>query len=191
MRSSIIAALAVCGAVSVACKKSGPDLALGPPSTFRVTTVNDVWNIGIDLEIRLPAGYESHGSSPFTRDWYRGRDLQIEVTTDPKHQETVEAPCGPPQNAFDWPNTVGAQSGTPDDLTTVCESRDGKELKRVWVVRRLTSIDAIIQCEVSAGVRLASTEERAAQLAICGSLRVLGRSEWSPADWLPPGSKSW
>ena len=102
---------------------------------------------------------------------------------------TLETPCGEPRNAFGWTNTAATHSGGLDDRTTVCESRDGKELKRVWVVRLIKSIDTTIQCEAHTGTRLASTAERAAQLAICGSLRVLGRSTWTPADYMEKDTK--
>lgn len=189
MRSNVVAVL-VCGvAVGAGCKQPGPDLALGPPATFRLAQFRDRLNIGIDLEIRLPAGYESDASQ-FRRAWHRGRDIVIDVTTNPEEQVKLETPCGVSQDDFGRTNSVAARTGNPDDLTIVCEYRDNKELKSVRVVRLIRSIDTVIQCKAAAVVRLVSTEERAAQLAICGSLRVLGRSTWTPADYLPPGSES-
>lgn len=189
MRNSLVTALIFGVVVCAGCKQPGPDLALGPPTTFRLALFHDHFDIGIDLEIRVPAGYASFGSSPFSRSWDRRRAIGIDVTTHPERQATFDEPCGKPQPQHGWSNRIAARTGSPGDMSVVCESRIGNEISGEHVVRLVTSIDTVIQCHAYANARPLSADEKAAALAICGSLRVLGRSTWTRADYLEKDTK--
>jgi len=182
MRSSSSALLV--SIATMACGCGGRDLSLapGPPATFRLARVHDGWNIGIDLELRVPKGYEG-SSMPFSRAWFRGNDPWIAVTTDPREQATFELPCGQPRDASGLTWDIAQRIERPDDLTVVCEKRDQGKVRGVWIVRLTRNIDTVVQCSVTGIGAAPSSKLRAEALSICTSMRVLGRSEWTDDDW--------
>jgi len=182
MRSSASALLMSSVLLACGCGDRDPSLAPGPPATFRLARVHDGWNIGIDLELRVPLGYED-STTPFSRSWFRRGDPWISVTTDPREQATFELPCGEPRDASGLTRDIAQRIEHPDDLTVVCEKRDQGKVMDVWIVRLTRNIDTVVQCEVTHLRRAPSSKLRAEALSICTSMRVLGRSEWTDDDW--------
>ncbi|MBS1124917.1 MAG: hypothetical protein H6Q90_7145 [Deltaproteobacteria bacterium] len=184
MRSNASALLMSSVLLANGCGDRDISLAPGPPATFRLARVHDGWNIGIDLELRVPLGYEDD-TMPFSRAWFRGNDPWIAVTTDPREQATFELPCGQPRDASGLTWDIAQRIEHPDDLTVVCEKRDQGKVRGVWIVRLTRNIDTVVQCSVTRIGASPSSKLRAEALSICTSMRVLGRSEWTDEDWLP------
>lgn len=173
--------------VAAACKSPGPDLKLAETKAFRLTRPDDRFNIGIDLEIRVPASYELL-PGPFDAIWHRNNDPSIKVSMDPEFQASFEQPCGELTRDTSGTTVVVSRIERPDDLTVVCEKHhDGNVVNVLWIVRLIRSVDDIIECRVRTGNHLAA-RFRAPALAICGSLRVLGRSPYD--DWAVKELKS-
>ena len=194
MKTRTVTALVL---IACGCGDGGPDFTLGAPLAFRLISPNARLEIGIDFEIRIPAGY-AMDSSPLHRDWTRKNGPSIVVTTNPEEQPpggaarrnmsgaippTFELPCGYGKDGNGGTNRAAVRIERPDDLTVVCESHDGTTLRSVRVVRLIKSIDTVIECEAHTRSHLASQQEREAGLAICGSLRVTGRAAFTRDDY--------
>lgn len=189
MRRRPVATVVVCILTFAGCKDRGPNLELGPPSRFQLAQVNDALHIGIDLELRVPEGYRP-SPSVFRRYWHRNNDPDIRVTTNPEEQGTFELPCGDPAvYGFGTP-VVFSRIHRPDDMTVMCEKQQDTMPAALRVVRLIQSIDTIIECRVTMGGDELSSAHRAGGLAICGSLRVLGRSNWIDVDAPTVGKSS-
>jgi hypothetical protein len=185
VRRRTVATVVACIVSVAGCKDRGPNLELGPPSKFRLALVNDALDIGIDLELRAPAGYEQSSIMPFDEDWFRRNDPVITVSTNPEEEVTFEQPCGDPAvHGFGTPVVV-SRIDRPDDLTVMCEKQQDTMPAALRVVRLIRSIDTVIECRVTMGADQLSSAHRAGGLAICGSLRVLGRSTWTNDDDAP------
>ncbi len=186
MRTSLAAL--IIGVLVAACGDSDPSLSLGTPTQFKLAPVPDTFDIGIDLEIRLPNGYRGFATRQ-KWGWFGRREPSptVRVLTDPQEQATFELPCGPLREPSGVVRTVTSRTELPDGILVGCERKSYKTVLGFWVVRLLRTIDTVVECSVG-WVDPPSAKQAAAGLAICGSLRVLGRSSYTQDDFMltPP-----
>ena len=175
--------IVICAITAISgCRDAWPPLVLGPPTHFKLA-LKGSYGVGIELELRVPTGYFER-ADPYSWSWDRGADdPKIYVSNDPEDRwTTLENPC---RGKGTRPTLMQSRVELPDGAITTCETVDGKTIIGYDVYRIMRSIETEIECHVSFGrheydpVRGdPSPERRSLAMAICNSLRVVGRSEY-------------
>ncbi|CAN5732947.1 hypothetical protein BH11MYX3_BH11MYX3_19050 [soil metagenome] len=140
-------------------------------------------SIGIDLSIRLPettAGATGQGN--WHRDW-TAKPFEVFVTVDPTQiWPTADQPCAGPPVPARGTAVVTWRKELDQGAIWICEIRDemGK-VERVWLERIVHNVSELIECQIKLGATPTEARRSAAE-AICESLRVIGRSEFTRED---------
>ncbi len=141
-----------------------------------------VTTTGIDLVIRLPADTRFDGGDLHSRDW-GSKPLAVSVTADQQHiTATFEQPCAGPVVPPRGSVVVTSRRESTRGTLWSCEIRGEMGApERVWVERLVRNVSELIECHVELGAS-PSDENRDTAIAVCESLTVRGRSEFTRAD---------
>ena len=164
-------------AIAAGCGDKGPPpMILGEPLHVKLLISGS--EIGIDVSLRVPSTYRAQDMGTRWAFHGHGRDPDIALDIGSASAGSFESPCGTPSLAGDRTLATPYRAEHPDGLTIGCEVRaaDGSPL-RFWVSRLVRNIDTTVVCTVGLlSETTASQAHRDAAIAVCDSMKVLGRS---------------
>ena len=145
------------------------------PRTFKLMLNTGV---GLELMIQAPFGYRAYRSE-YQITFGVSEPHYPDVVVGLDDDEKLEHPCGIGRR--DDERFEVARRSLRFGFSVLCEERDtlGKP-RTVQVVRVRRNIDVTLTCALYP--RSLSDDDIAAARAVCESLEVVGRSEWTDAD---------
>ncbi len=177
-RSACTAALVL--ALLVGCGRSGP-VPLPQIVEFKLSV--PITSIGIDLTIQLPEEAQLVGGDIYRRAW-ETRLFRVDVTSNQEQIKTsFEAPCSPYRVVPERGRAaITSRKDLKDGALWICEIRDQMDVvEDFWAVRLVRNVSELIECSVGLGPT-PTERTRAAAAAICESLQVRGRSDFTQND---------